>query len=124
MNLSDVVAGAVAAVNPRVLCQIRRSTGNTQAAGGKRVPTYADPVPVTAQIQSLTYNDLTAIDGLNIQGVKRAMYLDGDWAGLVRSDRRGGDLITTPDGRVWLVAMVLEHWDSWVKVAVTLQDGS
>jgi hypothetical protein len=42
----------------------------------------------------------------------------------VRTDQKGGDLLTMPDGSVWLVAMVLEHWADWTSVAITLQDGS
>ncbi len=125
MNLHQIVAGAVAAINPGVRVTIMRSTGYTTAADGTRVPGYAAPVATTAQMQSLTYSDIQMLDGLNIQGERRALYLNGNWEGLVRSDQKGGDLITFPDGSVWLVAMVLENWafrDGWVKIAITLQN--
>jgi len=76
------------------------------------------------QVQSLTYTDLTQIDGLNIQGVRRAIYINGEVDGLVRSENKGGDIITTPNGEVWLVVLVLEYWPDWTKCVVTLQNGA
>lgn len=77
-----------------------------------------------AQVQSLTFRDLTQIEGLNLQGTRRAIYLSGRIDGIVRSRHKGGDLISLPDGTEWLVAQVLEQWPDWCKVAVTLQDGA
>ena len=124
MNLHSIVGPCVAAVNPWLTASIQRSTGYTTADDGSRVPTY-QTASVKAQVQALTYSDLQQINGLNIQGERRAMYLDGSWDGVVRVDGRGGDLITLPDGSVWLVAQVLEDWSStagWVKVCVTRQN--
>ena len=124
MNLNSVVSGVVSAVNRRVLLSLQRSTGWTSGANAKRTPTYDPPLQVWGQEQALSFSDLRQIDGLNINGTRRAIYLDGDWNGLVRSENKGGDLVTTPDGRVWLVVHVLEHWRGWTKVVVTLQDGA
>ncbi len=91
------------------------------------MPAYAAPVSVQVQMQSLTYQDLQQLDGVNIQGERRAMYLNGDWNGLVREDQKGGDLITLPNGTIWLVAQVLENWcdlNGWVKLCVTRQNNS
>ena len=77
-----------------------------------------------AQVQALTFRDIVQIEGLNLQGTRRAIYLSGRVDGLVRSLNKGGDLITLPDGSVWLVAMVLEQWPDWVKCAATLQNTS
>lgn len=74
------------------------------------------------QVQPLTYRDIEHLSGLNIQGYQRGIYINGTLDGLVRIDEKGGDLIQTPDGRWWLVTLVLEQWPDWVKVAVTLQD--
>lgn len=125
MNLNRVVRGAIGAVNPQVIVTIQSSTGYTTNPDGSRNPTYTT-TRRQAQIQALTYNDLFQLDGLNITGTRRALYMDGAWEGVVRADGKGGDLITFPDGTVWLVALVLEHWgqaDPWVKLAVTLQNG-
>lgn len=125
MNLHNIVSGAIAAINPMVTASIRVSSGATTNDDGTRVPTYADPVNVPAQVQSLQYQDIIKLAGLNIQGARNKIYLNGNWNGLVRRDNKGGDLITMPDGSVWLVAVVLENWADWTCVAVTAQiDGA
>jgi hypothetical protein len=134
MNLHSIVAGAISAVNPFISATRRRSTGYTTNAAGQRIPTFSN-VPVTLQIQALTYTDLTHLDALNIQGMRRAVYMQGVAAGLVRVGQQGGDLIVFPsgtlsEGDVWLVAHILESWNdgsgnfAWVKYCITLQDGS
>lgn len=127
MNLHLLTRAAVSSVNPSLTLWIQRSTGYTTNSDGSRTPTYAAAVPVKGQVQSLTYNDLQQVSGLNLQGERRAIYLQGNWEGVARPDGRGGDLITLPDGSIWLVAQVLENWGStegWVKVCVTRQNGS
>lgn len=130
MNLHGIAGGYVSAVNPMMPCSVQISTGSTEDANYVPQPSYADPVTIMGQVQSLTFSDLRQLDGLNLQGTKRAIYLLGDVEGIVRKDNKGGDLITTPNGDVWLVAMVLEAWlheagnpnePGWCKVAVTLQ---
>lgn len=82
---------------------------------------------VRAQVQALSFKDLTQIDGLNLNGTKRAIYVNNRLDGIVRPDGKGGDLITIPSGvskGVWLIAMVLEQWPDWCKVVATLQDGA
>lgn len=129
MNLHQIAGPIVGAVNPIVPVTLRVSTGNTIGDDGSMVPTYADPVSVSAQIQALTFKDLTQLDGLNLNGTRRAIYLYGEVDAIVRVSQKGGDLITFNNGSVWLTAQVLEQWDdgftsAWCKVAVTLQDGS
>ena len=125
MNLHAIAGNYVSAVNPWMTATIQMSNGYTTAADGSRTPAYKPAQSVQAQIQAMTYNDLVQTSGLNIQGEKRAMYLNGNWAGVVRQDKKGGDLITLTDGSVWLVTLVLENWqfnDGWVKVAVVRQN--
>lgn len=129
MNLHGVVAGVIGAVNERVPVSIQVSTGSTTAADGTPQPTYAAPIPALGQVQPLTWRDLQQLDGLTLQGTRVGMYLFGEIRGIVRATNRGGDLITIASGPytgVWLVAQVLEGWDSagWCKTACTLQDGS
>jgi len=121
VNLHSIVSGAIAAINPMVIATLRASAGSTTAPDGRRVAAYADPVNVRCQVQSLQYNDILQLDALGIQGSKSKIYVNGQWQGIVRSDRRGGDLITMPDGKVYLVTLVLEDWADWCCVAVTLQ---
>lgn len=124
MNLHSIVGPIVAAVNPWVSATIQASQGYTTNPDGSRIPAYAAPVNVQVQMQAMTYRDLVQVDGLNINGEKRAMYINGTWEGVMRPDGRGGDLITLPDASVWLVVQVLENWgyqDGWTKVAVVRQ---
>ncbi|MDR3534023.1 MAG: hypothetical protein P4L90_26085 [Rhodopila sp.] len=121
MNLHQIVSGAIGTVNPLVYATLRMSTGYTVGQDGTPEPAYADYHGIPAQIQALTYSDLQKISGLNIQGTRRAIYVNGKVEGLDRNSIKGGDLFTFPDGTMWLVAMVLEAWPDWTKVAVTQQ---
>jgi hypothetical protein len=124
VNLHSIVAGAIAAVNPRVTGQYQQSNGTQTLASGKRVPDYLAATPITVQLQALTYKDLVQVDGLNLNGQAHAMYVSGDIEAVVRQDNKGGDIITLPDGSIWLVVHVLENWQltsGWAKVAVVRQ---
>lgn len=189
MNLHGLASGAIGAVNPFVPISIQVSTGHATNADYVRVPTYADPVTVPGQVQALTFRDIQQLDGLNLQGTRRAIYVNGRVDGLVRVENKGGDLVTVPgaffsgsiagdvltveqmlsgsvavgdalsgsgveagtritalgsglggvgtysvsaaqtvestamvSGALYLVAVVLEQWPDWCKLAVTLQD--
>jgi len=123
MNLHGIVADKIGAVNPLVAVAIQRSTGYSVSDSGKRTPSYASPVTVFAQVQALSAEDLTQIAGLNIQGEKRAVYINGRTDGIIREDQKGGDLVTF-NGTVWLNVHVLEYWPDWCKFVITRQDGS
>ena len=73
-----------------------------------------------AQIQALDNDDLKHLDGLNIQGTLRAIYLRGSLAGVVRPNSKGGDLVTF-SGQVWLVVKVIESWPNWTKACIVYQ---
>jgi hypothetical protein len=124
MNLHNVVSSVVSAVNPPQQLSIRISTGYIINLDGSRSPTYAAPQIVSGDVQALQFTDITQLDALNIQGERRKIYINGEVDGLVRANRKGGDLITDQKGNVWLVALVLEYWDTWCAVAVTLQDNA
>jgi len=127
MNLNRAVGGITASVNPRLQCQYQASTGYTVGDDGTQIPSYAAAVPVLAQVQPLSSTDLRMLDALNLQGNFRAMYVDMKWQGLNRPEIKGGDLVTEPDGTVWLVTTELEAWSAsagWTKVAVTQQNNS
>jgi hypothetical protein len=128
MNLHGIVSSAIGAVNPFVPATVRRSTGYTTNADYSRTPTTSD-LPIRAQVQALTADDLKQLDGLNIQGVMRALYTDGSVAGVIRVAAKGGDVVvfpngTLPEGNTWLCTHVLEQWPDWCKIAITLQNGS
>lgn len=125
MNLHGIASAAIAAVNPMVLISVEVSTGSTTLDDGTRVPAFAKPVVVSAQIQPLTGGDLRQVEGLNLQGEFQGIYINGHIDGLVRSENKGGDRITLVEsGNVYLVTMVLENWPDWTKVVATLQNGA
>ena len=127
MNLHNIVRGPIGAVNPNMLVSVQVSTGYDTGPGGVRTPTYAPAVTVQAQVQPMEWPDLRQIDGLNLQGTKRVIYLNGEIDGLVRVTNQGGDLVTLPDGTVWLVTKILEGFSitaGWTKALITLQNGS
>lgn len=121
MNLHGTVRGAITAVNPDVVFTIQQSTGYSVNAAGRRTPLYAT-VTAPGQMQAMSGSDLRQVDGLNLNGTKRSIYFYGEVDAIVRSMRKGGDVVIDPKGNAWLVAMVLEQWPDWCKVAVVLQN--
>lgn len=122
MNLHAVVASAIQAVNPFAIGSLRINTGTyTTTADYKRVPAYSQVDGIPMQVQPLTAKDLRYLDGLNLQGTERAVYLNGSLLGVQRLNQRGGDLLCFDD-QVWLTTSVIETWRTgWCKVGVTLQ---
>jgi len=127
MDLRGLANGVTTTVNPNQTVTVLRSTGFTTGAGAKQVPSYAAPVSGPAQIQALDADDIKQLDGLNIQGTIRAIYLRGTLAGVVRPNQTGGDLVTIAAPApvalrgTWLVVKVLESWPDWTKAAVVKQ---
>lgn len=124
MNLHGIVRGAINAVNPDYSTFVFVSVGQTTGPDGTRVPAYYVQNGVRAQVQALTFSDLRQLDGLNLNGERRAIYLFGKFDGVVRNLLKGGDMIVILNGVSvggWLVAQVLEQWPDWCKVAATLQ---
>lgn len=123
MDLRGIANGVTSTVNPNKTVTVLRSTGYTIGAGRKQVPAYAAPVSGPGQVQALDGKDLQQLDGLNIQGTVRAIYLRGSLAGVIRPDGTGGDIVQM-DGQDWLVVKVLESWPTWTKAAIVLQGGA
>lgn len=129
MNLRGLVNTYTRAINPNVTASLKISDGYDTSAAGRRAPKYLAAVTVEVQVQALTFGDIQQLDGLNIQGVRRAVYMTGQSFAIVRDREMGGDIMTfapgvLPEGNVWLVAHVLERWPDWCKLAITLQNGS
>lgn len=122
MDLRGIANSVSRAINPNVAVTLRQSSGYTiDPLTRKQVPSYADTAGY-GNLQALDGDDLRQLDGLNVQGTLRALYLYGDAAGVIRPDQRGGDTVTI-NGKIWLVVKVLEHWDNptWAKVALNYQ---
>lgn len=126
MNLQGLAAGMTAAVTPLQTITVQISAGYTTSPDGTQVPAYTSET-FQAQVQALAFKDIQQMDAVNVQGVRRAVYVPAQIAGVIRVDGKGGDILVFPEfpggqDRNWLAAVVLETWDTWTKVGVTLQD--
>lgn len=126
MNLRSLVNPFTQVTNCNQEINWIQSTGYITNDAGKRTPTTIT-LTIQAQIQALSATDLKHIDGLNITGVMRSVYMYGNAAGVVRVDQIGGDILVFPEvpggtPRKWLVTQVMETWSDWCRVIVTLQD--
>lgn len=102
-----------------------QSNGYITDDAGKRAPKTIT-MSVKAQIQALSGSDLRHVDGLNMQGVMRSVYMYGNAVGVVRADQLGGDILVFPEcaggcSKNWLITQVIETWPDWCHVIVTLQ---
>lgn len=130
MDLRGIANQVSNTVNPNVIVTLQTSNGYTTiGAGQKQIPQYNPGVTGPAQIQALDGSDLRQIDGLNLTGSIRALYMRGSLAGVVRPDSKGGDKVTInaqpgiPAALVgvWLIPKVLESWPDWTKVVIVKQ---
>ena len=125
MNLHGIVAGVIGAVNPLIPICVQVSNGNTENPNGTVTPAYLDPVTVLGQVQPVSWRDIQMMEGLNLQGIRWKVYLNGHIDGLVRKSNKGGDLVTIsvgPQTGTWLVALILEAWPDWTCAGITLQN--
>ena len=123
MNLHGIVSGAIGTVNPFETLTVNQSTGYTTNADASRAPTYSTAT-ISGQVQPMSAEELKLVEALNIQGVKRKVYANGQYNGVVRAAQKGGDLVTRTDGTVWKVVLVTEYWPDWCSFVMALQDGS
>ena len=131
MDLRTIANAVSDCVNPNIIVSVQTSSGFTIGAGQRQVPSYNAAVMGPAQIQALDNSDLKQLDGLNIQGAIRKIYLRGALAGVIRPDTKGGDLVTINSAPgvplalvgIWLVVRVLETWPLWTCAAITKQGG-
>ena len=121
MNLHAIAKVGINAVNPYITVTIRQSTGYATNADGSRTPSYTT-ASYSGEVQPLQYQDLLKLDALNITGIRRKLYIDGAYNAVLRPADKGGDLVTLPDGTVWLVVFIFEQWPDWCSVCLTAQD--
>lgn len=129
MNLHQIVGPVIAAVNPWTVGSLAVSTGATIAPGGKQTPTWQIFTGILMQVQAFSARELQHVDYLNLQGLVRSVYMNGDVEGLERFAGKGGDVLLFANPQTgltgaWLVNEVMETWDQdgWCRVIVTLQD--
>jgi len=123
MNLHGIVSGSIARVNPFIDASLKRSTGSTTGADGQRTPTYTT-LTGKIQVQGVNAKDREYLQSQNQQEVLRTVYLLGNWAGIIRTDQTGGDVITfSEDGKTynWKCITVKDKWPDWTSVIVAQQ---
>lgn len=129
----QTIAGVGVTDKTMIVEQLSGARGKAGTYQVTREQTVAGPITMTtsvrilAQVQPLTNRDLIQLEGLNLGGDKKAIYITGDVEGVIRVRLKGGDLVDLPDGSVWLVNQTLESFDTtagWTKFAITLQDGA
>ena len=150
MNLRALANLVTSRINGNQTITWVQNIGYSINAAGKRTPNTISST-VSAQIQPVSGRDLMHMEGMNVQGVMRAVYMYGVPQGAVRADGKGGDILQFPESLVassynpstignfaigvgiigapvppppvrnWLVSQVLETWPDWSKVIVTLQ---
>jgi hypothetical protein len=124
-NVRALANKYIQVTNPNQKINWIQSNGYVTDDAGKRTPKTIT-LTVDAQIQALSATDLKHIDGLNITGVMRSVYMYGNAAGVVRADQIGGDILVFPEvpggcNKNWLINQVIETWSDWCHVIVTLQ---
>ncbi|WP_313690071.1 hypothetical protein [Pantoea sp.] len=119
MNLHQIVSGAISSVNPFIDAQINVFAGETENASGVVTPSY-EVVDVTGQLQPVAWKDLQQLDGMNITGVNKKFYVNGNYSAISRITGSGGDFIII-DGKKWMIPCVLELWPDWCALALREQ---
>ena len=129
MDLRTIANAVSNCVNPNIIVRLQTSAGSTLGAAGRQQPQYNPAITGPAQIQALDNVDLKKMEGMNISGSVRAIYMKGNLAGVIRPDSKGGDLITVPAAPgvpalfvgLWLTTKVLESWPLWTKICIVKQ---
>ena len=128
INLRGIANSAIQQINPNQLIKISAPNGWTVDPDTLiQIPAYTQ-VEAQGNVQSLSSDDLDQMSGLNIEGTLRAVYLYGNWGGVLRPDGQPNTILTFTTNesgitkeREWNVFKVLEVWATWCKVAVVLQ---
>lgn len=129
INVRGVANAAIQAINPNIPVTVKLPNGYTvDPATRRQVPAYITQ-STQGQLQALDGDDLGQINGLNIQGTIRAMYLYDSIAGVIRPDGSSQSHVVFTSNeagvvkeREWGVFKVLESWPDWCKVAIVYQE--
>lgn len=131
INVRGIANAAIQAVNPNIPVTVKLPNGYTvDPITRRQVPAYITQ-NAQGQLQALDGDDLGQINGLNIQGTIRAMYLYGSLAGVIRPDGSSQSHVVFTSNeagvvkeREWGVFKVLESWPDWCKVAIVYQEAA
>lgn len=121
MNLHEVVAGAIGAVNRHEMVTLWHCTGVSNVKGVV-TPTYV-PTTLRAQIQRPSAADLELNE--RVARAKQAIraWIDAPADTVNRVAQSAGDIIERPDGTYWLIVSIPEDFtgEGWLSVLAVEQ---
>lgn len=120
MNLRQIANNAITSINPNIPAVLKKYAGETIGQGRKPTPTYQPDQNVTIQLQPISLGDMQHVDGLNIQGLAKVIYVNGNYFSVQREMEQGGDIFVI-NGEQWLVVEPVELWPDWCRLIVVLQ---
>lgn len=128
INLHHIVRSVIPVLHPDEKIYLILSKGMSNNRGVVS-PVYEEPLPVGAQIQSYTTDDLIALNEEMRKENLRKAYLYSDTPqglvpeGILRSLSRGGDLIYRKNNTWWLIKGMMEDFSAsgWVSVSIVQQ---
>ncbi|EOT9494541.1 hypothetical protein ACKW7S_004667 [Escherichia coli] len=120
MNLRQIANNAITSINPNIPAILKKYAGETIGPGRKPIPSYLPDQHVTIQLQPISRGDIQHIDGLNIQGLAKVIYVNGNYFSVQRELERGGDIFVI-NGEQWLVVEPIELWPDWCRLIAVLQ---
>lgn len=120
MNLRQIANNAITSINPNISAILKKYAGETIGHGHKPVPSYLPDQNVTIQLQPISRGDMQHVDGLNIQGLAKVIYVNGNYFSVQREMEQGGDIFVI-NGEQWLVVEPVELWPNWCRLIAVLQ---
>lgn len=128
IDLRGIANSAIQSINPNITIRVQAPDGFTTDEFYNQVPKYVEQV-MQGNVQAMSNDDLKQIDSLNLEGTIRAVYLYGNYSGIMRVGQNPSTrmFFTTNESgfvkeREWNVFKMLEAWQGWCKVAVVLQE--
>ena len=126
INLHHVVRGAITTVHPdeTILWYQNKGAANV---GGILKPSYAEPLPLVAQVQSESDASLMHANraDMNTETIKVYLYWDAQTnpLNLDRFTAKGGDIFKRADGTFWLVTALTDNFADvgWVSCRAVRQ---
>ena len=109
MNLHKIANSAIRRVNPNIQAVLKKYAGETIGHGRKPAPSYLPDQNVTIQLQPISRGDMQHVDGLNIQGLAKVIYVNGNYFSVQREIEQ------------WLVVEPVELWPDWCRLIAVLQ---
>ncbi|ELG7688494.1 hypothetical protein Q5V66_003057 [Escherichia coli] len=120
MNLRQIANNAITSINPNIPAILKKYAGETIGPGCKPIPSYLPDQHVTIQLQPISRGDMQHVDGLNIQGLAKVIYVNGNYFSVQRELEQGGDIFVI-NGEQWLVVEPIELWPDWCRLIAVLQ---